>query len=142
MTEDQQYNLGSYVNLMYAATQLLVNPIKGLQPKVTSDEIASFIEHYKIEKLDTNWYKEGNYQLANHYFQCLYRKDLLVYMANLLFKIEMSDSDRELLSKSYRKNKKFRNNFRKDKSLSKDDLDICLFETVDAVLKYKYANTH
>ena len=63
-------------------------------------------------------------------------------MANLLFKIEMSDSDRELLSKSYRKNKKFRNNFRKDKSLSKDDLDICLFETVDAVLKYKYANTH
>ena len=29
MTEEQQYTLGSYVNLMLSSTQLLINPIKG-----------------------------------------------------------------------------------------------------------------
>ena len=33
MTEAQQYELGSYVNLMNSSTQLLVNPIIGLQPQ-------------------------------------------------------------------------------------------------------------
>lgn len=32
MTEVQQYELGSYVNLMSSSTQLLVNPIMGLLP--------------------------------------------------------------------------------------------------------------
>ena len=33
MIEEQLYELGAYVNLMSASTQLLVNPILGLQPK-------------------------------------------------------------------------------------------------------------
>lgn len=32
MTEAQQCETGSYVNLMNSSTQLLVNPIIGLQP--------------------------------------------------------------------------------------------------------------
>lgn len=38
MTESQQFELGSYVNLMESATMLLVNPILGLQPKYTEQD--------------------------------------------------------------------------------------------------------
>ena len=38
MTEEQQYELGTYVNLMEAATMLLVNPILGLQPKFSEQD--------------------------------------------------------------------------------------------------------
>lgn len=53
MTEEQQYKLGAYVNLMYSSTQLLVNPIKGIQPKYTSEDLGQFIE-WNDKKADTD----------------------------------------------------------------------------------------
>ena len=38
MTEAQQYELEAYVNLMEAATMLLINPIVGLQPKFSEQD--------------------------------------------------------------------------------------------------------
>ena len=43
MNEAQQYELGAYVNLMSSSTQLLVNPIMGLQPKYSANDFDKFI---------------------------------------------------------------------------------------------------
>ena len=43
MTEAQQYELGAYVNLMLSSTQLLVNPILGLQPKYGNEDFEKFV---------------------------------------------------------------------------------------------------
>ena len=43
MTEAQQYELGAYLNLMLSSTQLLVNPIMGLQPKFSDNEFDNFL---------------------------------------------------------------------------------------------------
>ena len=58
-------------------------------------------------------------------------KDLIVYMANLLYKINTEESDRKLLSKSFRSNKEFR----KKMKLEKRDLDLELFNIVNKVLE-------
>ena len=42
MTEDQQYRLGIYVNLMFAATQNLIKPIKSLIPKFSIDDLKAY----------------------------------------------------------------------------------------------------
>ena len=91
MTEAQQYELGSYVNLMSASTQLLVNPIMGLKPNYTESDL----ERYISSNQDTC----GSF--------CFEHKELMVSMCNLLYGIEMDETDKKLLSKSFRKNKKF-----------------------------------
>lgn len=118
MTETQQYTLGSYVNLMNASTQLLVNPILGLQPKYSEDDINNFM------------FSSGRlmYAYADK------NKNLIVYMANLLYKIDTEESDRKLLAKSFKGNK----DFRKNMNVSKDDISLELFSTVDAALKHSY----
>lgn len=89
MTEAQQYELGAYVNLMEAATMLLVNPILGLQPKFSEED---FDKVCAIGKF-------------NSYFKA--HKNMVISMANLLFKIPLDDKNRKLLAKSLRKNKEF-----------------------------------
>lgn len=115
MTEKQQYTLGAYVNLMNASTQLLVNPIQGLQSKYTKQNLERFLT-YNV-----------NYAAKEH---CKKNKDVIVYFANLLFKINTEESDRKLLSKSFRGNKEFR----KKMKLEKSDLDLELFNIVNEVL--------
>lgn len=91
MTEEQQYELGSYVNLMSASTQLLVNPILGLLPKYTNDDFEEY----------SNWgeRKIGDSILADF-------KELIISFANLLFRIDLSDKDKKMLYKTFRANKK------------------------------------
>lgn len=43
MSEVQQYSLGTYLNLMVSSTQLLINPILGLQTKFTEEDYDRFI---------------------------------------------------------------------------------------------------
>lgn len=114
MTEVQQYTLGTYVNLMYSSTQLLVNPIQGLQPKFTLDTLERYITF--------------NTQHAGY---CKKEKELIVYMANLLYGIDTTEHDRKLLSKSFKNNK----DFMKKMKLEKKYLDVELFNVVDEVLK-------
>ena len=66
MAQAQQYELGAYVNLMSASTQLLVNPILGLQPKYNEEDFSKFIS-------------DGNRKDIN--------KDLIIALSNLYIKL-------------------------------------------------------
>lgn len=114
MTEEQQYTLGAYVNLMLSSTQLLVNPIQGLQPKFTLNTLERYIA--------------ANEQHAGY---CKKEKELIVYMANLLYDIDTTEADRKLLSKYLRSNKDFMKNMK----LEKKYFDVELLNVVDEVLK-------
>ena len=119
MSEEQQYQLGAYVNLMSSSTQLLVNPIKGLQPKYSAEDFESFL----------NWNdKKADGDVCNKY------KDLIVSLANFLYKIDLNDRDKKLLWKSLRKNKKML----KSMDISKKEFDTSIFDAVYEALDYKY----
>ena len=91
MSEEQQYELGTYVNLMEASTMLLVNPILGLQPKFSEQDFDKLCASEK--------------ETFRKYFKA--HKNMVISMANLLFKITLDDKDKKLLAKSLRKNKEF-----------------------------------
>jgi hypothetical protein len=116
MTEQQQYTLGAYVNLMYASSQLLVNPILGLQPNYTEKDLDAFLSSNKVEP------------------EYLLKKSLSVYFANLLYKIETDEKDRKLLAESFKGNKQFREQMK----LEKKDIDIELFNLVKRALEFSY----
>ena len=117
MSENQQYTLGTFLNQMISSTQLLINPIMGLQPNYSEDDLEKFLSCHRVEPK----YREKQI------------KKLVIYMANLLFDIETDEKGRKLLAKSYRKNKEFL----KDMKLEKKDVDIEILNTVDEALKYK-----
>lgn len=116
MTEKQQYNLGAYVNFMNSSSQLLVNPIMGLQPNYTEEELDAFFSSNEVEA------------------EYLLKKDLVVYFANLLYSIETDEKDRKLLTKSFKGNKQFREQMK----LEKKDIDFELFNIVDRALEFSY----
>ena len=115
MTEAQQYELGSYVNLMNSSTQLLVNPITGLQPKYDIGDLKEYIAFSK-KKFDDK------------------QKSLIVSLSNLLFKINFDEKDKTLLWKSFKGNKKFLSSI----EMSKRDFEFSIIETVTDALKHKY----
>ena len=118
MTEDQQYELGAYVNLMAASTQLLVNPILGLQPKYTENDCLDYFAHTPIDlKRDIHM-----------------NKDLQIYLCNLLYKIELDKTDMKLLWKSFKKNKEFLSSM----ELKKKEFDFIVIETAMDMLECKY----
>lgn len=111
MPEDQQYALGSYLNFMAAATQLLVNPILGLQAKFSEADFDKFI-------------REKNCEIEHN--------DTVIFMANLLYKIELDDKDKKLLWKSFRKNKKMLESL----ELSKKEFDFSIIEKAIEALAF------
>ncbi len=119
MTEVQQYILGSYVNLMMSSTQLLVNPILGLQPKYSESDFDAFVSH-ETDADKLKWYTKY--------------KDLIISLANLLYKIKLDDRDKSLLLKSFKKNKEMLEALK----ISKEDFDIEVIDTVTDALQYKY----
>ena len=120
MSEKQQYELGSYVNLMSSSTQLLVNPIKGIQPKYNSEDLDQFLA-WQEKKADAK--------------TCDKYRDLIVSLANFLYKIELNDRDKRLLWKALRRNKKML----KSMDISKKEFDMSIFEAVYEALNYKYS---
>lgn len=116
MTEQQQYTLGSYVNLMSASAQLLVNPIMGLQPNYTLDDIIIYLSCHSVE-----W----EYRL---------KKELMVYFANFLYGIETDEKDRKLLANSFKNNK----DFCKQMNIEKKDIDATLLNYADKALQFVY----
>lgn len=115
MTEAQQYELGSYVNLMNASTQLLVNPIEGLQPKYSEDDLKEYL-----------FSREENFDEKE--------KQLIISLANLLYKIDMDDKDRCQLWKSFKGNEKFLDSI----GMAKKEFDFAIMETVSDALQCKY----
>lgn len=115
MTEAQQYELGSYVNLMNASTQLLVNPIEGLQPKYSEGDLKEYLSLHE-KNLDEN------------------EEQLIITLANLLYKIDMDDKDRHQLWKSFKGNKKFLASI----GMAKKEFDFSIMEMVSDALQCKY----
>lgn len=116
MTELQQYELGTYVNLMNASTQLLVNPILGLQPKYTDTDLDEFIS-WESAEIDTK------------------AKPLIVPLCNLLFRIDLDDKDRQLLHRTFRKNKELLSQI----GLTKTDFNDSVMKVVNWALLKKYS---
>lgn len=119
MSESQQYELGAYVNLMNSSTQLLVNPIKGLQPKYTSEDFDTFMAS-PTRKADI--------------YTCMKYKNLLVSLANFLYKIYLIDRDKKLLWKYLRNNKELLESLK----ISKEKFDMSIMDTVFEALIHKY----
>lgn len=117
MSEEQQFELGSYVNLMSSSTQLLVNPILGLLPKYTEEDFDKFIAGNTEELNEASRYKL-----------------IIVSLANFLYKIEINERDKKLIWKSLRKNKKMLKSF----DISKKEFDMRIINTVMNALRYKY----
>lgn len=117
MSEAQQYELGSYVNLMESSTMLLINPILGLQPKYSENDYEEFCSYLDNSKLC----KKPN-------------KEMIISLANLLYKIELDEKDKKILHRSLRKNK----DFLKSIKIKKNDFGIGNITLVQKALKYKY----
>jgi hypothetical protein len=119
MTDSQQYELGAYVNLMTASTQLLVNPILGLQPKYNEADFNKFITEGKGKSFK---------------ILCSTYKDLIIALTNLLYKVILDDKDKKLFWKSLKKNKKFLSSM----NISKKELDDIILDIVCEALYFKY----
>lgn len=113
MTEQQQYTLGAFVNLMSASTQLLVNPIMGLQAKYTENDYDKFVSETQIVPQF---------------------KNVVISLANLLYSIEMGDKDKIVMYKTLKKNK----NFLTSMDIKKKDFDVSIMNTVSKALEHKY----
>lgn len=115
MSESQQYTLGAYVNLMNSSTKLLVNPILGLQPKVTEQNFKDFTSVHSILNIRE-------------------KQEVIIYFANLLYGIDLNESNRKLLMESFKKDKEFL----EKNLLKKEDITLELFNVVDKFLKFTY----
>ena len=119
MKEEQQYQLGAYLNLMYSSTQLLVNPIMGLQPKYNEEDWNKFLA-WEERKADTK--------------VCQNFKTLIISLANLLYKIDMNETDKKLLFKTFKKNKKMLAAM----DISKKEFTAAIVEIVMEALSFDY----
>lgn len=112
MTEQQQYTLGAYVNLMNSSVQLLVNPILGLQPKVTEN--------------DYDRYMDGKEE-AGRFWKF---KGLIISLANMLYEIDLNDDEKQLLFESFKGNDKFLEGH----NINRDEFDYDVMRQVEGVL--------
>ena len=116
MTKAQHFDLGKYFNTMSIASQLLVKPIDNLQPKVSHNDVDSYLSSNKVEE------------------KYVVRKDLLVYFGNLLYGIKINENERILLTKSFKNNKEFLDKMK----FNKEDISIELFTLINNILEFKY----
>lgn len=119
MTEAQQYELGSYLNLMLSSTQLLVNPITGLLPKFGDNEFDNYISWNR---------RKANTAMCNDY------RTLIISLANLLYKIDLDNKDKKLLFKTFKKNKKMLSSL----GLKKKEFTIDIMDAVVEALAFYY----
>ena len=106
LDESQQYEVGAYINLMLASTQLLINPIKGLTPNYSEKDY----EIFSLNKNDT---------IKNN-------KDLIVSLCNFLYNIPLTDKEKKLFYKQLRNDK----NLLKSFNISKKDFTEELFNSI------------
>ena len=140
MTEEQQQELKKYIHLMVLCTQLLVDPIKELQPKYTEKDFDKYIKH--TPKKYREWHISSqniNISSFESYGKKIFEeyKKLNVTLANLLYKININETEKKLLWKSFRNNEKFLESM----SITKKNFNIDIFDTVLEALNFKYRNT-
>lgn len=140
MTEEQQQELKKYIHLMVLCTQLLVDPIKELQPKYTEKDFDKYIKH--TPKRYKEWHISSqniNISSFESYGRKIFEeyKKLNVTLANFLYKININETEKKLLWKSFRNNEKFL----KSMNITKKNFNIDIFDTVLEELNFKYRNT-
>ena len=119
MTEKQQYELGTYVNLVSSSTALITNPIQGVQQKYTAEDFERYLSIMHMTGYPEKYIRD---------------KDVIVFLANLLYQIELDDKDKELLGKSIKTNKDLLKVLKTNKkNFDPDYIDLA----IDAV-KFKY----
>lgn len=118
MTDAQQYELGSYVNFMNSTTQLLVNPIEGLQPKYDKTDFDIFNASLE-EKIDSRY------------------ENLIIFISNLMYEISVNNKEKILLWKHYRNRKDILTLL----DITKKDFRFPTFELAITALDYKYNRT-
>ncbi len=119
MSEAQQYELGSYVNLMESSTMLLTDPILGLSPKYTETD---------FEKLCS----ERKSVLYRRYYTD--HKNMIISLSNLLYKIKLDEKDKKVLCKSLKKNKEFLMSI----DMSKKEFSVEDLNMVEKALNHRY----
>ena len=143
MTEEQQQELKKYIHLMALCTQLLVDPIKELQPKYTEEDFDKYIKHtpqkYRewhtsYQNINISSFESFGRKMAKMFKE--YKK-LNVTLANFLYKININEVEKKLLWKSFRNNEEFL----KSMNVNKKNFNIDIFDTVLEALNFKYRNT-
>lgn len=130
MTEEQQYTLGTYLNLMNAASQLLVNPIIGLQPKFTEEDLEIKCSgNVQIPRIDSDYITLVmlKLQLWSSSKDSKKYKNLIVFLANMFYDINFQESDYEILADIFKDDKEFCEKMDIDKKI----IDDTLFMIVD-----------
>ncbi|WP_346713745.1 hypothetical protein [Mediterranea massiliensis] len=130
MTEEQQYTLGTYLNLMNAAMQLLVNPIIGLQPKFTEEDFQiKSSGNVQIPQIDSDYITLIMLKLqmwsSSKDFEKY--KNLIVFLANMFYDVNFQNSDYEILADVFKDDKEFCEKMDIDKKI----IDDTLFMIVD-----------
>lgn len=117
MSEDQQYKLGVYVNLMFSAAQNLIRPIKSLIPKFTDSDLEAFSRfNIQLSTLKVNQSK------------------VVISLANFFHSIELSEKDVNILYKSLKKNDKFL----ESSGLKRDEFEKRFITLASVIDEYKY----
>lgn len=118
MTEKQQYALGASFNMMNSSTQLLINPILGLMPKFSENDYLGYLEwpRRKAKKVTFDRYQ-----------------DVVIFLANFLYKIELNSTDCELLWKALKNNKELVESM----GISKNEFSRELFDAALEALQYQ-----
>lgn len=121
LSQEQQYELGSYVNLMEASTRLLVNPILGLLPKYTEADFKKFLSTQSIGIIA----------------YCIRYKNTLINLSNLLYRVEIEEQDRQLLAEVLKNNKQFL----KAMGIDKKSFDVEILYMTEKCLEYHYSQS-
>lgn len=119
MTEDQQYSLGAAFNLMKSALQLLLLPIMGLQPKFTMDDLDSIMKSPSVPYVAASIFGP--------------KKTVFITLCNLLYGVDLNDSERKIFSDSLRSNKEFL----KSQGAEKEYIDVDLIRLIPVALDYR-----
>ena len=143
MTEEQQQELKKYIHLTALCTQLLVDPIKELQPKYTEEDFDKYIKHtpkkYREWHISSQNINISSFESFGRKMAQMFKeyKKLNVTLANFLYKININEAEKKLLWKSFRSNEEFL----KSMNVDKKNFNIDIFDTVLEALNFKYRNT-
>ena len=121
---------------MLSSTQLLVNPILGLQPKYSEkdlDEFKAGHKIYSINEADALLNDKVNNAYLDIYDLTNKNSQVLFTLANLIYGVPMEEKDCNLLGKSLRDNK----DFLKSISMDKDSFSPSILSYVKMFIDYK-----
>ena len=141
MSKDQKLQLGTYLNFMLSATQLLTVPIKDLQLSYPEEELEKFVKVHtiygssknEVVKEKTKMKKLGESDVVDQYDYLTKHRPIVLSLCNLLYSIPLDDKDRRLLCDSFRKNKVFL----EQSKIEKDTIRVDLFMLIKKMLDFQ-----